>query len=88
MAHGVGGIEVLEDRLAAKQLGVEHHGEVDVEDDVVVDGQPKQETDELELLLRLKGGGVEPEEPRHLIVGEQPWPKTQGGREREREADT
>ena len=43
--NGVWGEEVLEDGLTAEEFDVDDHGEVDVQDDVVVDGQPKQEAD-------------------------------------------
>ena len=54
---------------------------MDVEDDVVVDCQPKQEPNETELLLRLEGGGVEPVESRDLVVGEETWSQRVGERE-------
>ena len=44
---------------------------MNVEDDVVVDGQSEEESDETKLLLRLEGGGVEPVDPRVLVVYEQ-----------------
>ena len=43
--NGVRGEEVLEDGLTAEEFDVDDHGEVDVQDDVVVDGQPEQEAD-------------------------------------------
>ena len=58
----------MEDSLAAEELDVDHHGEVHVQDDVVVDGEAKQKPDQPELLLSLKGGRVEPVQPRRLIV--------------------
>ena len=53
------GEEVVQDSLTADELAVDHHGEADVQDDVVVDGQTKEESDELILLLALKRGRVE-----------------------------
>ena len=59
--------------LTAEEFDVDHHWEVDVKDDVVVDGQTKQETDESELFPRFERGWVEPVEPGHLIVDEESY---------------
>ena len=53
--------EVGEDALLAHQLAVHHHGQVDVQDDVVVDGQTQHDANQCELTIILKRRRVEPE---------------------------
>ena len=45
---------------ATNELAVDDHGESYVQDDVVVDGQAEENTDQPILVVRLKGANVEP----------------------------
>lgn len=47
----MGGEEVLEDCVATDEFVVDHHGEMNVQDDIVVDGQSHQDPNQLVLLL-------------------------------------
>ena len=53
--------QVSEDALLSHELAVDNHGQVDIEDDVVVNGEPKDDTDQCELAVILKRHWVEPE---------------------------
>ena len=53
-----------------------------IQNDIVVDCQPKEEADQAKLLLSLEGGGVEPVQPGVLVVHEQTWERR--GREEEK----
>lgn len=53
-------LEVVEGALPPHELAVDDHGEVDVQDDVVVDGQAQDDPDQLELRVALKRRRVEP----------------------------
>eukprot|EP00906_Rhabdomonas_costata_P037684 RCo053140 len=63
---------VSEVYLHPKHLLVHCHGKADVQDDRVVDGQPKHDPDQPELIAVLKGVGIEPVLPRTLVVCEHP----------------
>lgn len=64
----IGVCEVPEGSFLAHELSVDHHGEVNVQDAVVVDGQAKDDADQRELTLVLKRRWVEPEHLGALVV--------------------
>lgn len=66
----MGVLEVGESPPLAQQLAVDHHGEVHVQDAVVVDGQAQDEPHQVVLGVVFQGGRVEPEEFSLVIVGE------------------
>lgn len=68
---GVG--QVPERSFLAHELPVDHHGEVDVQDAVVVDGQAQDDADQRVLALVLEGRRVEPEQLGALVVREHTW---------------
>lgn len=54
-------VEVLESPFTAEQFAVDDHGEVDVKDDRVVNGQAEHDADQCELTVTLERRRVEPE---------------------------
>ena len=38
--HWMGGVKVIKDSVATDKFVIDHHGEMDIQDDIVVDGQP------------------------------------------------
>lgn len=68
--HRVGVAQVPERALLAHELPVDHHGEVHVQDAVVVDGQAQHDADQRELTLRFERGRIEPKQLCVFIVGE------------------
>ena len=65
LAGGKGGD--LEVGLLAKQLLEDNQGEVDVQDDAVVDGQAQQHACQQEVLLAVQADVVEPEGARFIV---------------------
>lgn len=65
---GVG--QVPERPFLAHELPVDHHGEVDIQDAVVVDGQAQDDADQCVLAVVLEGRRVEPEQLGALVVRE------------------
>ena len=77
----MGGVEVAEDGVAADELVVDDHWEMDVQDDVVVDGQPQQQADQPVLLFGFKGHRIEPVKLGVLVIGEHTLMGREGGGE-------
>ena len=50
----MGGVEVLEMGGATDELAVDDHGEPDVQDDVIIDGQAEENANQSVLVVRLK----------------------------------
>lgn len=69
-SYRVGVGQVPEGSFLAHELAVDHHGEVDVQDAVVVDGQAQDDADQRVLALVLEGRRVEPEQLGALVVRE------------------
>lgn len=62
--------QIPESPLLAHELSVHHHGEVNVQDAVVVDGQAQNDPNEGELALVFKWCWVEPKQPCAFIICE------------------
>ena len=54
LAYRVGGGQIREVHRTAEELAVDDYWKADVQDDVVVDGQPKKQTYQLVLALTLQ----------------------------------
>ena len=65
----------MEGALFAHEFAVDNHGEVDVEDHVVVDGQPQYDADQHELTVILERRWVEPEVTGLFLMHKHAWKK-------------
>mmetsp|Transcript_12175 Transcript_12175/g.26182 ORF Transcript_12175/g.26182 Transcript_12175/m.26182 type:complete len:222 (+) Transcript_12175:1602-2267(+) len=62
--------QVIKPWFLAHQLLVEHHGEAELQDVAVVDGQAYEYAHQLELCVHVEVGGAKPVEPGALIIRE------------------
>ena len=65
--HRMGVDEITEAAALPHQLAIDDHREVDVEDDVVVDGESEHDADQRELRVVLEAARVEPKHVRLVV---------------------
>ena len=70
LLNWVGICQVWEGTLLPHELPVDHHGEMDVQDAVVVDGEAQNDANEAVLGFVLQRRRIKPKRPRLLVICE------------------
>lgn len=70
LSYWIGISQIPEGSFFAHQFPVDHHGEVDIQNTVVINGQTQNDADQCVLALVFKGRGIEPKQFGSFIIRE------------------